>query len=168
LYFDNFNLQEVSIESGKVFIKKLSDLLASLNPPLIDRKKIKIVCEFNNNDEYIEISIPHRTNRIFDLLIYFDEIESTVQLAYANFHFQEYREDNRRIEDVMTLILKIMQVNIEVNVFYKGEKIVKIKPYFLNDGDKKEPFQCSYWNLLSLINPFLKGHKVVERGSFFQ
>lgn len=167
MYFDNCNLQDISTDAGRKFIKNLSNLLESLNPPLIDRERLEIDCKVDNKDEYIEIFIPHKTKEFLDLSIYFDEIEITVQLGHSSFRFQEYRDDNQRIDDVISLILKIMQITIEVNTFYKGKELVKIQPYFLSESGKKEPLQCSYWNLLTLINPFIKARKIVEKGSFF-
>ncbi|GAA0177100.1 hypothetical protein SH2C18_03860 [Clostridium sediminicola] len=118
--------------------------------------------------EYTRVYIPHKTKSILDISIEFDEIECIIEIAQAHFHFQEYEDDNERIEDVISLVSKIMKTTIEVHTFYKGKKVVKIQPYFMSENGKKEPFQVSLYNYLALINPFLKVRKVVKRGSFFR
>lgn len=152
---------------GKVFIEKLSYLLECLNPPLVDKDKIEITCRMVNNEEYISVYIPHKIKRTLDLLIEHDELDSTVKLADANFNFQEYKDDNERIEDVISLVSRIMQNDIEVHTFYKGGKVIIRSPYLVTAEGKKEPFQLSVHNLLTLLNPFLMIKKVVERDSFF-
>lgn len=168
MYFEDFNIHNISTDIGKAFIKELSYLLERLNPPFLNKEKIKITCRLENNEEYIKIYLPHKTKRILDLLIEHGEIDSTVELANANFDFQEYGDDNDRIEDVVSLVSKIMQTTIEVHTFYKGKKIVKRQPYFVSNEGSKEPFQTSFQNLLTLINPFLIVKNVVERGSFLR
>jgi hypothetical protein len=167
LYFENFNIKDISTDIGKGFIENLSHLLECLNPPLVDKEKIEIRRSLVNNEEYIKVYIPHKTKRVFDLLIEHDELESTVKLADANFHFQEYEDDNERIEDVINLVSKIMQSTIQIHTFYKGGKIIIRSPYLVSNDGKKEPFQTSFHNLLTLINPFLMIRKAVERDSFF-
>lgn len=167
MYFKDFNIQDVSTEIGKILIIKLSDMLECLNPPFVDKERIEITCKIENNEEHIRVLIPHKTKEILDLLIEHDEIDSTIEVAYAHFNFQEYSDGNDRIEDVITIITKIIQTPIELHTFYKGRKIIKRKPYFVNENGKKEPFQVSYRNILTMINPFLVLRKVVERGSFF-
>lgn len=167
MYFKDFKPQDISTDIGKTFIIKLSDLLERLNPPLVDKERIKITFKIDHKEEYIKVYIPHKTKGILDLLIEHDEIDSTVELADADFNFQEYSDDNDRIEDVISLITKIMQTTIEVHSFYQGKKVTKRKPYFVSKKGEKEPFQVSFHNLLILINPFLIVRKVVERGSFF-
>lgn len=61
-----------------------------------------------------------------------------------------------------------MKTTIEVHTFYKGKKVVKIQPYFMSEDGKKEYLQGSFYNYLTLLNPFLKVRKVVETGSFFR
>jgi len=167
LYFENFNIKDISTDIGKAFIENLSHLLECLNPPLVDKEEIEIRCSRVNNEEVIKVYIPHKTHKVLDISIEHDELESTVELADANFHFQEYKDDNERIEDVINLVSKIMQNTIEVHTFYKGGKIIIRSPYLVNKDGKKEPFQTSFHNLLTIINPFLMIRKTVERDSFF-
>jgi hypothetical protein len=166
VYFENIDIEDISTDVGKAFINELSGLLDEINPSLVDKEKIKIVITKDKDDEFISVFIPHITNRNLNLNIEFDEAVTTITVANGSFNFHDYENDVQRIEDTINLVSKIMKGLIEIHTFYKGTKLVKIQPYFVSQFGELEPFQCSYYNFLSLLNPFIRIRKIVERGSF--
>ena len=166
MYFKNFDFQNILKDINRTFISELSELLDYLEPPLIDKEKLEIICTKENDREYVKVNIPHKVKRKFDLSINFDGIESTVYLADACFHFLEYSLEGEMINDTVNIVAEIMQNTIEAHTYYKGKKVVKIKLYFVNENGEKELFQCSFYHIISLLNPFQKLHEEIEIGSF--
>lgn len=166
MYFDNFDIQDISTDACKNFINKLSNLFICLNPSLIDKEKVEIVCKTDYQLECVKVYIPHKTNRNFDLSIEYNELDCTIQLGNSNFHFHELDENKKQIKDIFDLISKIMQADIEIHTFYKANKKIKIKPYIISQSGEKELLQCTYYNCFTLLNPFLKVKEKIERGKF--
>lgn len=168
MYFKDLNFQSVvATDNQRRFIKELSEMLEHYAPPLIALYMAKITLEVDKNEEYLKVSLPHKNDESFNLWVAVYDIEVIVFFGDAHQHFEKYGEGNEWIIEAITFILEILKGKLVIHTFYKGDKNIKVKMYFINENGEKELISiCSYLNF-TFFNPFLKVKEEIQMISFF-
>lgn len=167
MYFKDLDFENNGItDNQRGFIKELSEMLEHYDFPLIAIDKAKITNEIDRNDKYLNVSLPHKTEKGFDLSIAMNDKEIIVFFADAHNYFDLFSDGDEWINEAVGFISQMLQGKFEVCTFYRGNKIFKEKIYYTNEtGEKELISSCGYFNI-AFFNPFIKARQEIKKISF--
>lgn len=167
MYFIDFIFQISTCDNQRNFIEALSKKLEYINPPLIDFEEVEITDVSDKDGKYLKVTIPHKLNKEFNLWIALYDEEVIVFFSEAHQHFEIYGENKEWITEAVNFVSQILSGKVQIHTFYNGNKVIKVKTYFIdNNGEKELVSSCGYLTL-ALLNPLAKAREEEEIVSFF-
>ena len=154
--FNDFDFENNDNDDRIEFLSELSNMLEYLKPPLIDYEKFDIMSGTDNYGEYFKVIIPHKNNNTVNLCVsvYFTEI--IVFISGEHMHFEHYEKNEEKMIEAICFISEILLGKMEICNYYKGDKLIKVKVYYINEQNKKELISTSNYSNISIFNPFFK------------
>ena len=171
MYFKDFDFEKLMTANQISFVEALSRKLEFMDPPLIAYEEIKLAIQKDKHGEYLKIFIPHKKEKKYDLIVKIYDKMIIVYFLNTNKEFKYDRENdninNEWIIEAVYFISEIIKGKYEIHIFYKGNKVTKVKMYTANNIGEKEFVFCSIYVNKSFLNPFAKVREISERISFF-
>ena len=167
MYFKNFSFSNLATDNQRNFIESLSKKLEYFNPPLIDFEEVKITDELDKDVKYLKVTIPHKLNKEINLWIAVYDEEVIVFFSDAHQHFVLFSENKEWIIEAVYFVSQILSGKFQIHTFYKGNKVIKVKTYFIDNNGEKELVSLCGYPTLAMLNPLAKAREKLEIVSFF-
>ncbi|MDV3427532.1 MAG: hypothetical protein LIR50_10915 [Bacillota bacterium] len=167
MYFRDFSFDNLTTDNQRRFIEALSKKLEYMDPPLIAFEEVKITDVSDKDGKYLKVIIPHKLKKEFNLWIAVYDKEVIVFFSEAHEHFELYGENDEWIIDAVYFVSHILSGKVEIHTFYKGNKVIKVRTYFIDNPREKELLSSCGHLTLMLLNPFARAREETERVSFF-
>ncbi len=169
MLFKDFNfLNNAITDNQRNFIEEFSGRFEHCDFPSIDTDKVKITNEIDKKDTYLNVSLPHKTEKGFNLSIAMNDKEIIVFFANSHNHFEQFSDGDEWIKEAVNFISLMLQGRFEVQTFYRDNKIFKEKIFYINDNGEQELISSTGYFNIAFFNPFIKVRQEVKRISFIE
>ena len=165
--YSDFNYENDDNDDRVEFLIELSDMLTYLNPPLVDFDETEITSETYGSGDYFKVIIPHKINKNINLSISVYPTEIIVFFSKQYIHFEHYEEIEEKMIEAICFISELLLGKVEICSYYKGDKLIKVNVYYLNEENKKELIIAGKHSKFAMLNPFSKISTHNEKITFF-